>query len=149
MKFPARALAFRVSLLLTAAAALILGLFGVWVAADSRSQLERTVIDHADQLGDVIRRSTRSLMFRNERAEIFEIIQAIGEQAGIARVRIYDKEGRVRYSTEAEEVGQEVDKSAEACANCHKGNAPVPSDNAVCPRTTPATVLPSTAPRQV
>ena len=126
MKFPARALAFRVSLLLTVAAAGILGLFGVWVAADSRAQLERTVIDHADQLGDVIRRSTRSLMFRNERTEIFEIIQAIGEQPGIDRVRIYDKEGRIRYSTRAVEVGQEVDKSAEACANCHKGNAPVP-----------------------
>ncbi|MBI5502689.1 MAG: HAMP domain-containing protein [Deltaproteobacteria bacterium] len=126
MKFPARALAFRVSLLLMAAVALILGLFGVWVARDSRSQLEQTVIEHADQLGDVIRRSTRSLMFRNERAEIFEIIQAIGEQPGIVRVRIYDKEGRVRYSTQAGEVGQEVDKTAEACVNCHRGNAPVP-----------------------
>ncbi|MBI5487456.1 MAG: HAMP domain-containing protein [Deltaproteobacteria bacterium] len=126
MKFPARALAFRVSLLLMTAVALILGLFGVWVARDSRSQLEQTVIDHAEQLGDVIRRSTRSLMFRNERTEIFEIIQAIGEQPGIDRVRIYDKEGRVRYSTRAQEVGQEVDKTAEACVNCHRGNAPAP-----------------------
>jgi two-component system NtrC family sensor kinase len=126
MRIPARALAFRVSLLLTAAVAVILGLFGWWVAADSRSHLERTVIDHADQVGDVIRRSTRSMMFRNQREEIFEIIQALGEQPGLDRIRIYDKEGRIRYSTRANEVGQEVDKTAEACVTCHRGDAPVP-----------------------
>ena len=125
MKIPARALAFRVSLVLTAVLALFLGLFGLWVGSVSRSQLERTVIDHADQVGDVIRRSTRSLMFRNERREIFEIIQAIGQQPELDRIRIYDKEGRVRYSTRPSEVGQEVDKTAEACVNCHRGNAPV------------------------
>jgi two-component system NtrC family sensor kinase len=126
MRIPARALAFRVSLVLTAVLALFLGLFGLWVASDSRTQLERTVIDHADQVGDVIRRSTRSLMFRNERREIFEIIQALGQQPGLERIRIYDKEGRVRYSTRPNEVGQEVDKTAEACVTCHRGNAPVP-----------------------
>ncbi len=126
MGFPTRGLAYRLSLYLTAAVAVFLGFFGVWTARTFRAHLEQTVIDSADRNCDVIRRSTRSFMFRNERREIFEIIQAIGEQPALDRIRIYDREGGVRYSTHREEVGTEVDKTAEACIQCHKGDAPVP-----------------------
>jgi two-component system, NtrC family, sensor kinase len=126
MGFPTRGLAYRLSLYLTGAVAVFLGLFGVWTARETRSHLEQTVISSADRVCDVIRRSTRSFMFRNERREIFEIIQAIGEQPGLDRIRIYDREGGIRYSTHPEEVGTEVDKTAEACIHCHRGDAPVP-----------------------
>jgi two-component system, NtrC family, sensor kinase len=126
MGFPTRGLAYRLSLYLTAAVAVFLGSFGVWTARTTRSHLEQTVIGSADRICDVIRRSTRSFMFRNERREIFEIIQAIGEQPTLDRIRIYDREGGVRYSTHADEVGIEVDKTAEACIHCHRGDAPVP-----------------------
>jgi two-component system, NtrC family, sensor kinase len=126
MGFPTRGLAYRLSLYLTAAVAVFLGFFGVWTARTTRSHLEQTVIDSADRNCDVIRRSTRSFMFRNERREIFEIIQAIGEQPALDRIRIYDREGGIRYSTHSEEVGSEVDKTAEACIHCHRGDAPMP-----------------------
>jgi len=126
MGIPARGLAFRLSLYLAAAVAVFLGLFGFWAARESRIHLERTVIDSADRLCDVIRRSTRSQMLRNERQVIFEMIQAIGEQPGLDRIRVYDRGGQIRYSTEPREIGGEVDTKAEACVNCHRGNAPVP-----------------------
>ena len=126
MGFPARGVAFRLSLYLTATVAVFLGLFGVWAARKSRAQLEQTVIQAADRVSDVIRRSTRSFMFRNERREIFEIIQAIGEQPAFDRIRIYDRQGGIRYSTHPEELGHVVDKTAEACIECHQGHVPAP-----------------------
>jgi two-component system NtrC family sensor kinase len=120
----ARGLAFRLVLLLTGAVAVLLGAYGLWAARESRTQLEARVIQNADRICDVIRRGTRSFMFRNERVEIFEIIQAIGEQPGMDRIRIYDQLGQVRYSTHAEDVGRAVDTTAEACIQCHQGDTP-------------------------
>jgi two-component system NtrC family sensor kinase len=127
MGIPARGLAFRLSLYLAAAVAVVLGLFGVWAVRESRSHLEQSVIDSADRVCDLIRRSTRSFMFRNERREVFEIIRAIGEQPNFDRIRIYDKEGRIQYSTVASEVATRADTTAEACINCHRGHAPKPT----------------------
>lgn len=127
MGIPARGLAFRLSLYLAAAAAVVVGLFGLWAVHESRSHLEQSVIDSADRVCDVIRRSTRSFMFRNERREVFEIIQAIGEQTNFDRIRIYDKEGRIQYSTVASEVASQADTTAEACIHCHRGHAPKPT----------------------
>jgi two-component system NtrC family sensor kinase len=126
MSIPPRGLAFRLSLYLAAAVAIFLGLFGAWAVREGRSHLEQTVVDSSDQVSDVIRRSTRSFMFRNERKPIFEIIQAIGEQPGLDRIRIYDKEGRIRYSTAADEIDHKVDMKAEACVSCHGGDLPSP-----------------------
>ncbi len=126
MGFPTRGLAYRLSLYLTAVVAVSLGFLGIWTAKTTRFHLEQTVIGNADRICDVIRRSTRSFMFRNESREIFEIIQAIGEQPSLDRIRIYDQWGGIRYSTHPEEVGAEVDKTAEACIHCHRGDAPAP-----------------------
>ncbi len=121
-----RGLAYRLSLTVAAIAAIFLGLFGAWTARESRSHLEQSVISSANRISDVIRRSTRVFMLGNERREIFEIIQSIGEQPGIDRIRIYDKLGHIRYSTRSTEIDQAVDTTTEACIHCHRGNAPIP-----------------------
>lgn len=126
MSIQARGLAVRLSLYLAGALALFLSVYGLWATRQSRSQLEGTVIQSADRVSDVILRSTRSFMFRNERREVHEIIQAIGTQPGFDRIRIYDKFGAVSYSTDSTEVGSTVDKQAEACIHCHRGDRPVP-----------------------
>jgi two-component system, NtrC family, sensor kinase len=41
------------------------------------------------------------------------------------RVRIFDQEGQVSYSTDAAEVSHSVDKSAEACYGCHAQSQPL------------------------
>ncbi len=125
MKFLSRSLSVRLGLYLSGAAVVLLGIYGFWASEASRSQLEETVIQNADQVSDVIRRATHVFMLRNERAEVFEIVQAIGEQPGMERIRIYDEQGRIRYSTIPDEIDHEVDQKAEACYACHLGEAPV------------------------
>jgi two-component system NtrC family sensor kinase len=52
-------------------------------------------------------------------------MQAMSLQAGIERVRIFNKEGLVTFSTLTSEIGSMVDQKAEACYACHEAGRPL------------------------
>ena len=64
-------------------------------------------------------------MLRNEREEVFHIINTIGHENGISRIRIFNREGKISFSTDEREVGTFVDKKAEACYACHAQAQPL------------------------
>jgi two-component system NtrC family sensor kinase len=64
-------------------------------------------------------------MLRNQREEVFHIINTIGHEPRISRIRIFNNEGQITFSTDAKEVGQFVDKKAEACYACHAQAQPL------------------------
>ena len=116
---PARRLAARMGLSLCLGAAAIL-----WVADQvslrrQRAQLEDLVGVSAERIAETIRRATHDGMLRNDTEEVDRIIQNIAAQEGIARIRIYNKEGRVRTSSLHEEEGTLVDVQSRECAACH------------------------------
>ena len=53
------------------------------------------------------------------------MIQELGAEPGIRRIRIFNKEGRITLSTDASESNRVVDKGAEACYGCHAQSAPL------------------------
>lgn len=85
------------------------------------AQLRRS----GDQLGETIKSSTQQNMMENHRDRLREQIETIGRQAGIETIRIYNKEGRVVFSSDPQEVGRAVDKRAEACDACHAAGRPL------------------------
>lgn len=93
------------------------------VAAVERS-LHRTMVVGADQLSRGITSSTWHAMLADSRQDAYAIMEAVARQPGISRIRIFNKEGRIMYST-AGETGQVVDKNAEACVLCHARSAPL------------------------
>ncbi|KMY66681.1 hypothetical protein AAU61_16360 [Desulfocarbo indianensis] len=90
-----------------------------------RSQLEKTVETEASSFVDTVRRATYWSMLRNQRESLYQIIKDVGQQPNIERVRVFNKEGMVMFSSLDEEIGQEVDKKAEACYGCHSSEAPL------------------------
>jgi two-component system NtrC family sensor kinase len=52
-------------------------------------------------------------------------MQTIAQKQGIDRIRIFNKEGRVMYSTSLEEAGTLVNEHAEACFLCHAKEKPL------------------------
>jgi two-component system NtrC family sensor kinase len=90
-----------------------------------RQSLEEMVFASADRINDLIRRSIRYSMLRDQREEVFQIINTIGSQPGISKIRIFNKEGKITFSTDRQEVGHFVDKKAEACYACHAQAAPL------------------------
>jgi two-component system, NtrC family, sensor kinase len=128
---PARRAWLRVGLAPKLAALLVLstaGLFAVFGYLNLRLQRrnsEQVILQSADRIGDVIQRSTRYQMLRNDREALYQMITAMGKQPGIRGVRIFNQEGRISFSTKPEEMNTLVNKSAEACYGCHTRGEPL------------------------
>jgi two-component system NtrC family sensor kinase len=90
-----------------------------------RLHSEELVRHSAERASDIILRSTRFQMLRNDRDALYQVITTIGNEPGIRRVRIFNEEGRISFSTDASEVNTFVDKRAEACYACHAQEQPL------------------------
>jgi two-component system NtrC family sensor kinase len=119
-----RTLKFKVVLSLTIALSVAMLLFTGLVAWYLYNQILTNVSDHVTQLSEVITKSTRFAMLTNQPAYVDRILHDVANQETIDRVRILSKEGRITHSTYAPEIGQRVDRNAEACSHCHQGEGP-------------------------
>jgi two-component system NtrC family sensor kinase len=113
-------LALRMGIALCLGAVAILVLAGAWNLHLQRAQLTRLVGLSADHIAETIRSSTRDAMLHNDSDGLHRVIQNIASQPGITRIRIFNKEGRIKTSTDPPEVGQLVDVRAEQCVACHQ-----------------------------
>jgi two-component system, NtrC family, sensor kinase len=76
-------------------------------------------------LSQTINNALHRAMLHDRRSDAYLIMQDIARQGEIVRVRMMDGEGRVTFSTTRDEVGQAVDRKAEACFACHAANEPL------------------------
>lgn len=92
---------------------------GTWNLRLQRSHLTNLVELSATERADVIRSSTREAMMRNDPGDVLRIIEDIARQPTIERIRVLDKQGHIRVSSQSSEVGDLVDTTAEQCVSCH------------------------------
>ena len=118
-------LAVKLAACLVVSTAAFFAVFGYLNLRLQRRQSEEMVLQSADRISDLIQRSTRYQMLRNDREALYQVIQTIGSEPGIRRIRIFNEEGRISYSTDPAEVDTYVDKRAEACYACHAREAPL------------------------
>src|SRR3970040_2202105 len=81
-------------------------LFGILNLRLQQRHSEEMVLRSADRISDLIQRSTRYQMLRNDREALYQVITTIGSEPGIRRIRIFNEEGRVSFSTDPAEVGR-------------------------------------------
>ncbi len=89
-----------------------------------RRHLQDEVIVGSESLAETIGLSIKQDMRANRQEGVREMLESVGQHAGIERVRIYNKEGEITHSSDSTEVGTVVDKRAEACVTCHYGPSP-------------------------
>ena len=90
-----------------------------------RQHLEAATLDSAERVSDVIKHSTTYYMLRNDREGLYHAIHTMADEPGMVKVRIFDQEGRISYSTDPAEVSHVLDKTAEACYGCHTQSQPL------------------------
>ncbi len=122
-------LAAKLAVCVIASTAAFFTLFGYINLRVERSHSLSLVQQSAERVADVIVRSTHYQMLHNDRGALYNIIQELGSEPGIQRIRIFNPEGRITYSTDGAETGRVVDKSAEACYWCHAQSAPLAKVN--------------------
>ena len=95
------------------------------VVRHERRQLVNVASEHVNQLSEVITRSTRAAMLKNEPAYVHSIIQDVARDRKIERIRVFNKEGVIIDSTFAAEIGLRIDRRAEGCSQCHQSERPL------------------------
>jgi histidine kinase len=99
-----------------------------WAFFNIRHQKEKmmkNMVDGTDRLTTTIRLGTHYAMMLNSRDEINQIINNIGRQPEIKNIRIYNKQGEIKYSNNPNEVEQITNIKAEACHICHRTDPPM------------------------
>ena len=98
--------------------------FAILRSQTAQLMAERT--RSADQLSETIKSATHFDMLENRRENLYAQIRKISalRREGIQKVRIFNKEGRIVYSTRPE-TGRMVDKNTEACFVCHTREQPL------------------------
>ena len=121
----ARSLSFRLVALLALSMTLAIGLLGYLNIRLHRRHLEQSTLASADRVSNVIKQNATYYMLRNEREGLYHLIHDVASGPGISRIRIFNQEGRISFSSDAKEANTFVDKRAEACYGCHAQSTPL------------------------
>ncbi len=112
-------LKFKVGFYIVIALTVAVFLFTLMVVKHNRDELLRQAVSHTGQLADVVIKSTRLAMLQNKPSHVSKIIQDVGAQQDIEKVRILSKNGTIIHSSQTKEIGSQVDQEAESCLACH------------------------------
>ena len=120
-----KSLNFRLTLFVSLILLAAIGLFSYMMTHLEHDELITEVINGSKRFSEGIKRSTRYAMLKFDREAMHQILEQVGRQEDIERVRILNKEGEVIISTLTEEIGCKVDKQEEACYGCHEVDKPL------------------------
>ena len=93
--------------------------------AYQKTYLQDEVVSQTERLGNTIKLGTHYAMMLNSRDDINQIITNIGRLKEIQNIRIYNKEGAIKFSNHGQEVEQITNIKSEACHICHHSEPPL------------------------
>lgn len=109
-------------LILTVGLTLLLSIC-TWAYFSIKYQEEKLmseIVAGGARLTDTIKLGTHYAMMLNSRDDINQIIKNIAKQKEIESIRIYNKEGQIKFSNKPEEVDRVTNIKDEACYICHR-----------------------------
>ncbi|MBW2517439.1 MAG: PAS domain S-box protein [Deltaproteobacteria bacterium] len=89
------------------------------------TKLMKNVVVGTDRLTNTIKLGTHYAMMLNSRDDINQIINNIGRQKEIESIRIYNKEGQIKFSNQPAELETKTNIKDEACYICHRTEPPL------------------------
>lgn len=104
---------------------LIISTWAYFSIKDRKERLKNEIITETERLGNTIKLGTHYSMMLNSRDDINQIIMNIGKQKRIENIRIYNKEGEIKYSNAPSEIDQSTNIKSEACYICHRSEPPL------------------------
>jgi two-component system NtrC family sensor kinase len=78
-------------------------------------------LHEADVLSEMILRDSYHLMLQDNREQLQLMIEDIGKTPRVKRVRIFGREGVIRFSMNKYEIGTALSEKDESCSFCHLG----------------------------
>jgi len=128
---PKNSLKLKISLSLIIVLSTAMVVFTLLILKQRQEDMQSVVARHVTQISEMVVASTRYTMLVNKRDIAEKIIEDIGKQKGIERIRVISKDGTIIHSNRKTEVGFSVDQKDDACISCHQSSQPlkwVPDD---------------------
>ncbi len=100
----------------------------VWAYFNIRYQKKKLmdgIVSSADTLTNTIKLGAHYAMMNNLREDITLIISKFASEKNINNLRIYNKEGQIKYSNDPGEIDQATNIKDEACFVCHRAEPPL------------------------
>ena len=116
-----------IKLILMVGFILVLGL-GAWAYFNINYQqrkMMQSIFGEADRLSQSIKLGTHYAMMHNLRDDITRIVINIAKEENLENIRIYNKNGEIKFSNTPAEVDQMINIKAEACYICHRSEPPL------------------------
>jgi len=88
------------------------------------SQLVETMVMGADQLSRSITSATWHAMREDHRGDAYDIMRVIADKQGVDRIRMFNREGKLMFSTDAREQTTLLEIHQDVCTSCHDQPAP-------------------------
>ena len=102
-----------------------IGIYTFFSIQSQRNRLIEEVIRNVSLLSDTIKLSSREDMLLYSPDRLHQLVDNVGSQRSIEKVRIFNSTGRIIYSSDKAEMGHFVDKQAEQCYKCHAAEKPL------------------------
>jgi two-component system NtrC family sensor kinase len=112
-------LGWRLVAVLIGSLIILLGASGWFALKLHRQHLYSLLEENAIGIGETILSSAHSSMLMNDQDRLAELFQNVGRREDVLGLRLLDAEGRVRYSSDPEEIGATSDIEAPLCRGCH------------------------------
>ena len=109
-----RRLSHKLILSLTLIVSIVAAVSGAYRIHSQRRHLLETMVLGADQLSRSITSATWHAMLADRRQDAYSMMETVALKQGIDSIRIFNRAGRIMFSTSAHEVSTLVDKGAEA-----------------------------------
>ena len=119
-----RSLSSRVAIPAGFFALISVAVLSYFLIQSQREQVLTEVVHGSESIADAIRLSIQHDMQLNRRDGLRDVIMSTGEHPSVEAVRVFNKNGRISFSSQPEEIGTVVPRTEEACVSCHAGSTP-------------------------
>jgi two-component system NtrC family sensor kinase len=120
-----RHLAQRLVIPLTMIVVVVAAFSALYTTAGEERQLLRMMSEGADQLSRSITSATWHAMLADRRQDAYQVMSTIAQKEGIDRIRMFNRNGVLTFSTKPEEIRHQSDRSLDSCSACHITSLPL------------------------
>ncbi len=114
---------FRIKFAVALFAVFMVALVGYGFYRAEEKAITEALIADRTVLSDIIKQSFRGSMAESDREETARLVDGLAGLTAVDGIRIYDRMGKIGFSSDRNEVGDRTDRSDHACMICHEGEA--------------------------
>ncbi len=119
IKLPYRSLAGKFTISTSLVLIVTIAFFAYISIESLRGVFLQDAQDDVETLSEILLYTTHQQMLEDNRDIVYQMMEDVSKHEKIARIRLFDDKGMIRYSTHANEVGRFADQSTNDCLTCH------------------------------